>query len=241
MWCSPAEHSKVVAVTCIDYGSGDVSNNCHYGSKVEFAAYQRFPTVHGNLTWVDRLSGSSGAAPVVAGQAALIWSRYPYMTRAQVLDRMRWAGRSSRDSRQGYGIVNTYKAVGGIYYAAITQNLLSGGGFNQVAYYELRPSIRGGGWTFHLSVEHRSDYAHDSCRGGSWRSETCVLCHHHGHLRWRYRVRPHGDRSASRWLCRLEPDHLRITGEHPAGYEPAGRSLPQCATASHGLRSSTQK
>ncbi|WP_420128606.1 S8/S53 family peptidase [Longimicrobium sp.] len=140
----PASHSNVVAVTCVDYHSKEVSNNCHYGSKVEFAAYQSFPTVHGSSPLVDRLGGSSGASPTVAAQAALIWSYYPQFTRAQVLDRMRWAGRASRDSRQGYGVVNTYKAVGGMYSPAIASILLSGGGFNQVANYRLQPMIHGG-------------------------------------------------------------------------------------------------
>jgi hypothetical protein len=144
----PAEHPSVVAVTCIDYGSGLVSNNCHYGSKVEFAAYQRFPTVYGGSETVDGLGGSSGATPTVAGQAALVWSKYPWMTRNQVLDRMRWAARASRDSRQGYGIVNTYKAVGGMYSAAIWDNLVSGGGFNEVAHYELHAQVQGGDGPF---------------------------------------------------------------------------------------------
>lgn len=111
----PAEHPSVIAVTCVDYGSGRVSNNCHYGSKVEFAAYQAFPSVIGSSEVVDRLGGSSGATPVVAGQAALVWSKYPSMTRAQVLDRMRWAGRATRDAMQGYGIVDVHKAAGGMY------------------------------------------------------------------------------------------------------------------------------
>lgn len=116
----PAEHPNVVAVTCIDYGSGDVSHNCHYGPKVEFSAYQSFPTVHGGSPTVDRLGGSSGATPVVAGQAALIWSMYPHLNRSQVLDRMRWAANSYRSDRQGYGIVNAHKAVGGMYGANLS-------------------------------------------------------------------------------------------------------------------------
>jgi hypothetical protein len=143
----PAEHPNVVAVTCIDYSSGTVSNNCHYGAKVEFAAYQRFPTVYGDLTWVDGLGGSSGATPTVAGQAAVIWSRYPWMTAPQVLDRMRWAGRS-RDPRQGYGVVNTYMAVGGVHHVGVTADLVSGGGFNQQADYVLSPFIAGGDGPF---------------------------------------------------------------------------------------------
>lgn len=144
----PAQHSSVVAVTCLDYPVGNVSNNCHYGSKVEFGAYQSFTTVTDKPDSVGGLGGSSGATPTVAGQAALVWSKYPYMTRAQVLDRMRWAAQSKRDPHAGYGIVNSYKAVGGMYYADIIQNQVSGGGFNEVAQYELQPLIRGGDGPF---------------------------------------------------------------------------------------------
>lgn len=60
------------------------------------------------------------------------------------------AGRAvqAATTKQGYGIVNAYKAVGGVYSAAISQHLLSGGGFNQVAYYELRPLVGGGNGPF---------------------------------------------------------------------------------------------
>jgi subtilisin family serine protease len=142
----PAEHPGVVAVTCADFSTGAVSNDCHYGSKVEFSAYRRFPTVHGSAWWVDGVGGSSGATPTVAGQAALVWSRYPYMTGSQILDRMRWAAQP-RNDKQGYGIVNTYKAVGGIHWAAIYSEM-SGGGFNEVAYYSLRVDVEGGDGPF---------------------------------------------------------------------------------------------
>jgi hypothetical protein len=116
----PASHQNVHAVTCVDYDSGDVSNNCHFGSKVEFSGYQRLPTVWGSSSLVDQLHGSSGTTPAIAGEAAPIWSKYPYMTGAQVIERMHWAGRSVRDSKQGYGIINAYKAVGGMYDGRIT-------------------------------------------------------------------------------------------------------------------------
>ncbi|HZH03068.1 MAG TPA: S8/S53 family peptidase, partial [Myxococcaceae bacterium] len=146
----PAQHQHVVAVTCIDFGTGDVSNNCHHGSKVEFAAFQAFPSVHGASDAVDRLGGSSGASPVVAGQAALIWSRYPHFNRAQVLDRMRWSSQYylNRSSKQGYGIVNTHKAVGGMHNAWIDGVQTSGGGFNQVAYHTLQGGPSGGDGPF---------------------------------------------------------------------------------------------
>jgi subtilisin family serine protease len=143
----PAQHSAVVAVTCVDYSTGAVSNTCHYGPKVEFSAYQRFPTVFGAGAWIDGLGGSSGATPTVAGQAALVWSRYPYMTGAQVLDRMRWAARQ-RNNVQGYGMVNSNKAVGGIHWAGIYDDLVSGGGWNEVAYHTIRAEVEGGDGPF---------------------------------------------------------------------------------------------
>ncbi len=151
----PAQHPDVVAVTCLDFSTGTVSNNCHFGGKVEFAAYQRFPTVYGNLTWVDGLGGSSGATPTVAGQAALVWSRYPWMTGPQVLARMRWASRA-RDPKQGYGIVNTYMAVGGIHNAGVSADLVAGGGFNERAHYVLSPFTAGGDgpFTYQWSTGH---------------------------------------------------------------------------------------
>jgi hypothetical protein len=56
---------------------------------------------------------------------------------------MRWAGFVNRDSRQGHGIVNTYKAVGGMYEAWI-DDTMTGGGFNQVAFHHLRAGHVGG-------------------------------------------------------------------------------------------------
>lgn len=143
----PAQHADVVAVTCVDLSTAAVSNDCHYGSKVEFSAYRGFPTVHGSYSWVDQLSASSGATPTVAGQAALIWSRYPYMTGNQVLDRMRWAGKTRNDV-QGYGLVNTHMAVGGIHWSGVNSQLVSGGGFNEVAYYLLTAEVLGGDGPF---------------------------------------------------------------------------------------------
>lgn len=145
----PAEHPNVVAVTCVDYPGLNVSNDCHSGPEVEFTAFRRFPTVHGSGDWVDGIGASSGAAPTVAGQAALIWSEYPYFTRAQLLDRMRWAGWSAGDGMRGYGIVDTHKAVGGMYNAILdgqdefltdtevteTYTLLKYGGDGPYSYY----------------------------------------------------------------------------------------------------------
>ena len=61
-------------------------------------------------------SGTSGAAPLVAGVAALIRSRYPDLSAAQVVNRIvdtaRDAGAPGFDTLYGYGILDVAAAVG---------------------------------------------------------------------------------------------------------------------------------
>lgn len=63
------------------------------------------------------ISGTSFAAPNVAGVVALIWARYPTMTNAQVVDRLKTTvddlGYAGWDNRYGRGRVNALRAVGG--------------------------------------------------------------------------------------------------------------------------------
>lgn len=118
----PADHPSVVAVTCLDYPIRVISNNCHFGSKVEFAAYQEFPSVIHGSPVITAIGGSSGAVAVVGAQAALIWSKYPWMDRNQLLERMRWAAWHPKDPHGGYGVVNAYMAVGGMYRATVTSS-----------------------------------------------------------------------------------------------------------------------
>jgi serine protease len=62
------------------------------------------------------ISGTSFATPNVAGVVALIWARYPTMTNAQVVERLKTTtddlGYSGHDSRYGSGRVNAYRALG---------------------------------------------------------------------------------------------------------------------------------
>ena len=62
------------------------------------------------------ISGTSFAAPNVAGVVALIWARNPTMTNAQVVNRLKTTtddlGYAGFDSRYGHGRVNAYRAVG---------------------------------------------------------------------------------------------------------------------------------
>ncbi|MHA7218438.1 S8 family serine peptidase [Arthrobacter sp. MDT1-48-3] len=61
-------------------------------------------------------SGTSGAAPLVSGVAALIRSRYPELSAAQVVNRIvgtaRDAGRPGFDTLYGYGVLDVAAAVG---------------------------------------------------------------------------------------------------------------------------------
>lgn len=68
------------------------------------------------------IEGSSNATATVSGVAALIWSRYPWMTRDQVRTRLHEASSyyPNRDSRIGFGIINAHRALGGLWFAAIS-------------------------------------------------------------------------------------------------------------------------
>jgi len=63
------------------------------------------------------ISGTSFAAPNVAGVVALIWDRYPAMTNAEVVNRLKTTaddlGYAGWDARYGLGRVNAERAVGG--------------------------------------------------------------------------------------------------------------------------------
>ncbi|MFW0108352.1 S8 family serine peptidase [Rothia sp. P7181] len=60
-------------------------------------------------------SGTSGAAPIVSGLAALIKEKYPNLTASQIIQRIISsaddAGETGRDALYGYGIINPAKAL----------------------------------------------------------------------------------------------------------------------------------
>lgn len=118
----PADQSEVFAVTGVDYPSGLVCDRCHYGSPVQLVAYVRQPTTGQNAGQVAAIGGSSGATAVVAGVAAQVWSRYPWLTRDELRDRLRYSGSfyPNRDGDRGWGVVNAHKAVGGMYSASLS-------------------------------------------------------------------------------------------------------------------------
>ena len=61
----------------------------------------------------DYVGGSSVATATTAGIAALVWSKYPSWTRAQVLTKLRQSGNfyPNKNSEFGYGNINALAAV----------------------------------------------------------------------------------------------------------------------------------
>jgi subtilisin family serine protease len=111
----PADMPEVVAVTGVTYPSGGVPCGIHHGSEVELTSYLDVPSTGRYTGDVVGMGGSSNATAVVGSVAALVWSRNPGMTRDQVRARLHQTAQyyPSRNSREGYGLVNAYRAVTG--------------------------------------------------------------------------------------------------------------------------------
>jgi thermitase len=121
----PAGYDEVIAVTATDENDQPASFTS-YGYWVELAApgvniYSTMPTYWvtmnqwGYSMYYSYMSGTSMACPHVAGLAALVWSRFPTMTR----DQLRYYLRSTADDLgipgfddyYGYGRINARKAI----------------------------------------------------------------------------------------------------------------------------------
>jgi thermitase len=121
----PAAYDEVVAVSATDK-LDNPANFTDYGSWVDVAApgvnvYSTMPTHRVtmndegfNLNY-DYLSGTSMACPHAVGVAALIWSRFPGMTRDQVWAQLQYSaddlGKPGFDVYYGFGRINARKAV----------------------------------------------------------------------------------------------------------------------------------
>lgn len=116
----PAAYEKVIAVAATDENDdpakewpGNLGSN--FGDWIEVAAPgdDIYSTLM-NDTYGYK-TGTSMACPHVAGLAALIWSRYPHLTRDSVRYLMRYTaddlGLLGFDSYYGYGRINAHTAV----------------------------------------------------------------------------------------------------------------------------------
>lgn len=118
----PARMNEVIAVTGVD-ANGARCSTCHTGKQIDFTATMQFPgwnnrnktmpTLGYKTGWAVRFGGSSSATPMVAGIAALIWSRNPNMNKNQVYDIMRRASQFPYNKRGdfGHGNIDALKAV----------------------------------------------------------------------------------------------------------------------------------
>ena len=111
----PADMPEVVAVTGITYPGGGVPCGIHHGAEVELTAYLDVPSTGRYSGDVVSMGGSSNATAVVSSVAALVWSRNPGLTRDQLRARLHQTASRypNRDSEEGYGLINAYRAVSG--------------------------------------------------------------------------------------------------------------------------------
>lgn len=118
----PANMSETVAVTGItDDGNYTRCNNCHSGSKVDFAmvmqragiADRSVPTLSFRTNEAKYTGGSSIATAMTAGIAALVWSKNPGWTKNQVLNKLQASSDfyPNKSSQYGYGIIDAFQAV----------------------------------------------------------------------------------------------------------------------------------
>ena len=110
----PAAYDEVVAVTATDQND-DSPRWTNFGNWIELSApgVDIYSTVHDD-SYANK-SGTSMSTPHVAGVAALIWSRFPNMTRDQVRRQLWFAtddlGDPGYDEYYGFGRVNARKAL----------------------------------------------------------------------------------------------------------------------------------
>lgn len=103
--CTDADECQVQSASCLN-GSGSRS-----GPEVDIAAPFKSSSMTQNGLYSERC-GTSFSAPVVAGVAALVWSRNPSWTAAQVRQRLEsTAVPYSPASQFGAGRVDAYNAV----------------------------------------------------------------------------------------------------------------------------------
>ena len=117
----PAWMPETVAVTGIKeastYQKCDV---CHSGAEIDFTIIMersgtgnKVPVLSYYNNQADYVGGSSVATATTAGIAALVWSKNPTWTKAQVLTKMKQSSQfyPTKNSQFGHGIINALTAV----------------------------------------------------------------------------------------------------------------------------------
>jgi type VII secretion-associated serine protease mycosin len=126
----PAAYPEVVAVGATD-SSGALTDFSSWGDWLDVAApgfgiVSTFPTASGYAYAIA--SGTSFSAPIVSGVAALVRAKYPTLTPAQVISRLRAttrdAGPRGIDPYYGHGVLDAFYAAGGTWGAEFPQRAL---------------------------------------------------------------------------------------------------------------------
>jgi hypothetical protein len=108
----PANSSYVHGVTGLKI-NGTICEKCHYGDQVDFSVVVE-KDVNGHkrqpLCWAadntkipSEIGNSSVATAIMAGAAALVWSKYPTWTASQVLQRLKESCSSTDGETSSYG------------------------------------------------------------------------------------------------------------------------------------------
>ncbi|TCN35223.1 type VII secretion-associated serine protease mycosin [Kribbella orskensis] len=130
----PAAYPEVVAVGATD-SAGDLTDFSSWGDWIDVAA-PGFGVVSAYQDSYAVGDGTSFAAPIVSGVAALVRTAFPSWTPAQVLARLRVTARDAGprgvDPYYGYGVVDAYYAVGGAWAAEFPTPVLGAGEPNDV-------------------------------------------------------------------------------------------------------------
>jgi hypothetical protein len=118
----PAWMPEVQAVTGVKDLANDVAcDDCHKGSEVDFVVVMErsttgrhiltLPTENSNTP--ATVGGSSASTSSMAGMAALVWSRFPSLTRNQVVSKLASSASyyPNRNSNFGWGRVNVDAAT----------------------------------------------------------------------------------------------------------------------------------
>lgn len=134
----PANMSEVFAVSAAEW---DGSRPCmsHYGPEVDVIAYHDQPTT-GSAPWGQtpvQVKESSNASAVVAGVAALVRARYPYMNAPAVMDRIKSTGHIACGMPDSWHrLVNAEAAVGGL---CLVGGLIDGPGY--IIFTDSQPDV----------------------------------------------------------------------------------------------------
>jgi serine protease len=132
----PAAYPEVLAVGATDW-SGSLVHFSSYGDWVDVVApgwniastYPRVLTWSRYLPYLVGWSGTSFSAPMTAGVAALVRNKFPTLTPAQTIARIRTtardAGPRGLDPYYGAGLLDAYSALGGRWAAELPMGSLA--------------------------------------------------------------------------------------------------------------------